>query len=472
MKNNFKGVIGTTQMIVVFIILSATIFGLSCKLPKYIGIFPLYDSSVPAFRSDQVLVWKAPGATPGEFQFNIDSILRAHPNYQVNACSNCDRELALLTGVDAAKALGPVGQLATGGSGGKGSGPQGIGYYWCVNFNIAVNDPIDSLDNPKTPIDLRTKDYSGTPVVVGVLDTGVDTSQLRAAGYLYAGSTKSCLDPRAINGWNFSAKNDDVQDKYKPIGHGATAATLITQQVDKIHKTPVKILPVKIISDDGIANLYDVLCAMLYAKDRGAKIINASFGYYSCPIGDTPIDSGALLFKEYIKHYLTKDHILMIAAAGNYDAFQQLRTCGRIDRSLDKMNFYPASFAGDETMPNVITVTTGAKISSGYAVSPRQNYSPTVVDIATIADKVMGTFNDAYVFENPSLNNSQIEGSSYATPIFTGIVAANYDALVAVISSGQFDKTTIIPELVRTGFIQSVPSFTSVRGGNVVKHLR
>jgi len=283
MKNKIKNGLFLPQVIF-------TLFGfltvVSCNKINYRVSYPTTDPNYQPYNGNQVLVWKAPDATTSDFRNDLDSILNRHPGYTAGFCSNCDNNLVIISGPAASQALGPVGQLATGGSGGRPSGPSGggAGYYWGVNFIVTVNDPIDSSElNDKRLTAIKPTTFSESPVAVAVLDTGVDSAGLRRSGDLYIGTDSSCLNHFAQNGWNFPDNTPAVEDHYHPLqGHGSTVSRLILEEVQAIHKTPVKILPVKIISDHGSAKLFDVLCALAYAKDRGAKIINASFGYYSC----------------------------------------------------------------------------------------------------------------------------------------------------------------------------------------------
>jgi hypothetical protein len=230
-------------------------------------------------------------------------------------------------------------------------------------------------------------------------------------------------------------------------------------------------LPVKIISKDGVANLYDILCALKYAKNRGANIINASFGYYSPKIGTGKIkeDTASILFKNFLIDYFDTSKILMVAAAGNQDDINEnpiYNPSNSADkRDLDKVNFYPASFA--EVIPNIIAVTTVRR--SPASVSPHQNFSRHIVDIGVNADIIDS---DHYYFFNPRVTPPQytVEGSSFATPIATGKIAANYYLLSGILSTSPINKNAILTKLGTNHLLDNgVSPFTGkIKGGNIM----
>ena len=159
---------------------------------------------------------------------------------------------------------------------------------------------------------------------------------------------------------------------------------------------------------------------------------------------------------------------LLVAAGGNRDDDQQIEACGTITRNLDEIDFYPASFAKDTSMKNVIAVTTISEESvNPGSVSPRQNFSKNVVDIGVHADQVNG---QAYSIRNTRFQNYFIEGSSYATPIVTGIIAANYKMLTRNIADIK-NKYLIIDNLKSQNILKNRSDFDGlIKGGNVASH--
>jgi len=438
---------------------------------------------IPPDTTQQIVVWRMPGNDDTHLNSWLDSISnKCGPLQIMLPCSHCDSSLMLLTGAG-------IQTFIQGEGGGKGGtnpcdptkqncGPSGDGdtLYWSVNYPVAMNPQIDNphdgnLDtlngtNSDSPLVFRTVPIAAgasAPIItVAVFDTGVDSAELSNAGYLYQNSAPSCLSPRANNGWNFPGNNNAVNDDYQRPGefpgHGGAVTKLIVEQVRYYAKDNVRILPVKTHSHNGSSDLFSILCGFAYAKQRGARIINASFGYYAPKTSSAFYDPSSILFKKYIQYYLTRNNILLIAAAGNRndqqenDAFTAAglpipSATGFDFRNLDNINFYPASFAADPDLPNVISVTTVSDATNTYA--PDQNYSANVVDLGVNADRIGTNF---YYFQNPLYSNRYCSGSSYATPIVTGIITSLYTGLNTDISAQPFNKQAFLRDLLITPY--------------------
>lgn len=426
------------------------------------------------YDTNQVIVWRDPDAEV-DFRHLIDSIA-AEKNLTVTYCSNCDSDLALLTGDTALRALKLVAQSPTGGSTG-GGGTKSGGFYWLVNYAMNTTDPFYRNDTVHSK-PVQPKVLAGAPVVVGVLDSGVDTAYLNShfSKYFNAAGSLSCMGSDAGEGWNIADNNRNYKDEYHlPDGHGLVVADLVSEQVQmerarvpRNEETgPAMVLPVRIVNRADSLTLYSVLCGIAYAKKMGAKVINASFGYYSCGP-----DSAAILFGKYIHHYLTNEdpskNIYLVCAAGNSDFEEKRDRCGNgFVMNLDNINFYPASFAAEDTMPNVIAVTT-VSIAGGQ-VSPKQNFSKHVVNIGVDAQAVSA---GNYLFSNPAVDpqstgNNVVEGSSFATPVISGIIAAHYNNLS---DRAKTDKKYLLKELYSKDIISMNPLFDlTIKGCYVVK---
>lgn len=426
-----------------FVAISFSILSSSCHKLDTGEILTHIDGTIydyKPYNDSQIIVWKAPGATDQSFRNWLHDFEASHPPSDSAWCSDCDSSLIMLSGPNIAAFVS--GQTVGGGSR-SGGGPHGEpDVFWSFNYNIESDDPIFESSDTAT-IALKTSSYSDSTVTVAVFDTGVDSTYLREANYLYNNENLSCLNSRANNGWDFIYNDTQLQDDYHlPEEHGANVSRLIVAQVERFKQNNVAILPVKTHDKSGRSKLFDILCGLAYAKERGAKIINASFGFYSPKNPQPGVDSSVLLFKEFIRYYLTNNNILLIAAAGNLDSEQQKAACrcSSVTRDLGRINFYPASFAAEPDMYNVIAVTTTDR--QGNVVSSLQNYSPFVVDIGVRADEEFGMH---YVFANPRIQHEGIEGSSYATPIVTGIICSQYSKIINQLntSGGFFTKDNI-----------------------------
>ena len=71
------------------------------------------------------------------------------------------------------------------------------------------------------------------------------------------------------------------------------------------------------------------------------------------------------------------------------------------------------------------------------------------MDIGVDAESING---DHYYFRNPRVKNGFSEGSSFATPIVTGILCAHYNLIMENISPNSFNKDVILGFLLRQNF--------------------
>ncbi len=135
-------------------------------------------------------------------------------------------------------------------------------------------------------------------VIVAVLDTGVDHKH-------------NFLKDRLIEGYNFIDDNKNTMDVHS---HGTHVAGILADSTNR----NIKIMPVKVLGDDGIGSDFAVGSGIYYAVDMGADIINMSLG----GLGHSPYVAEAIEFA------ISKD-ILVVVGAGN--------------ESRDTKDYYPAS---------------------------------------------------------------------------------------------------------------------------------
>lgn len=134
------------------------------------------------------------------------------------------------------------------------------------------------------------------PVIVAVIDSGIDLDHPEFAG-------------RLLPGHNFIAPESPPIDDF---GHGTHVAGLIGAAVNNTIgiaglSPKVKILPYKTLNQSGAGRLTDVVQAICRAVDDGADIINLSL---TSPKQDTDDYQAAF-------DYADQNDVLMIAAAGN-----------------------------------------------------------------------------------------------------------------------------------------------------------
>ena len=152
--------------------------------------------------------------------------------------------------------------------------------------------------------DTTTGDSS---VIIGILDTGIDTLHPDLMGNIWN------------HGWNFVDGNNNVDDD---AGHGTHCAGTIGAATDNTIGVAgvcwkCKLLPVKVLNNNGSGTYSNIAMGITYAADSGAKVINMSLGGYAY----------SSLWQDALTNAYTT--AVLVAAAGN-------------DAKSD--SFYPAAF--------------------------------------------------------------------------------------------------------------------------------
>ena len=102
-----------------------------------------------------------------------------------------------------------------------------------------------------------------TPVVVAVLDTGIDFNHPAFAG-------------RLVPGYDFIGQDNDPSEEGNPqigpYGHGTHVAGIIAMVAPE-----AKIMPLRVLNVQGRTNSFIVARAVEYAVAHGAKVLNLSF---------------------------------------------------------------------------------------------------------------------------------------------------------------------------------------------------
>lgn len=175
-------------------------------------------------------------------------------------------------------------------------------------------------------------------LTVAVLDTGVDINHPELAGHFLLNEAECAGDrnidndnntlPGDCHGWNFTSAIDapEAKNVTDRDGHGTHVAGIIAAQMNKIGVSGVapwvKILPVKVIkdseSDSAVATSESFARGIMYAVDRGAKIVNLSLGWPRALETD--------FLRKSIAYALAHD-VLLVAAAGNNNSNEPIFPC-------------------------------------------------------------------------------------------------------------------------------------------------
>jgi subtilisin family serine protease len=163
-----------------------------------------------------------------------------------------------------------------------------------VAENIKQGTPVGSSALKLMGGEIIGKGRDGDGILVAVLDTGVDDSNPSLTGQTFGGYD-------IVNDMAF------VTDKN---GHGTACASLIAGKGGEggvLGAAPkAKILPVKVMDDSGKSDGFAIAKGIVYAVEKGAKIINLSLGTTSeTTLLDSAID------------YALGKGVLIVAASGN-----------------------------------------------------------------------------------------------------------------------------------------------------------
>ncbi|HMG07417.1 MAG TPA: S8 family serine peptidase, partial [Mucilaginibacter sp.] len=189
---------------------------------------------------------------------------------------------------------------------GTGPGTRTVGESYSLNFL----SKIPRHHWGRKPYPYTNPSAKEEIVTIAVLDTGIDLS-IVDEGYISNNFQNKpgyeCFSD-AVNGWNFVDDNGDINDD-NPGRHGSLVTQFIIKGFENSAKS-VKIIPLKTHDRNGNGDLFKIFCAIYYAIAKGAKIINASWGFYYYE--EAPIKQLNALIAT-----LKDEGILFITAAGN-----------------------------------------------------------------------------------------------------------------------------------------------------------
>ena len=230
-------------------------------------------------------------------------------------------------------------------------------------------------------------------IVIGILDTGIDSTHKDLAGCIYTNTKEipgngidddnnGYIDD--IHGWDFSNDDASIYDSAITDAHGTYVAGIIAASANNggIAGTApgIKVMPLKFIhGNTGYTS--DAIEAIEYAVNMGVKIINCSFGGTD--------DNQAL------QDAMANSGILFVCAAGN-----------RGDDTAVKP-VYPAAF----DINNVISV---AAIDSKGLLPSFSSYGCNV-DVAAPGTSIIST--------KPDNDYDYFSGTSVSAAFVTGVAA-------------------------------------------------
>jgi subtilisin family serine protease len=254
---------------------------------------------------------------------------------------------------------------------------------------------------------------SATPMLVAVVDSGVDVTHPDLAGAIWANPKEVAGDGRYddgngyvddVFGWNFVNGSNNTLDNN---GHGTFVAGIIAAQThDVIGIAGVnpwaRILPVKVTDFDNKGDHLHLAQGIYYAAEMGARVINVSVGGKKLPRGE-----------QYAIDFAVKKGALVVVAAGN--------------DGIDIADFSPAG------INSVITVAATDDADKRAAFSNhgvKVDISAPGVDILSLRARgtdLMALYDKAY---KPGANvvgqdgmHYRLSGTSFAAPFVSGVAS-------------------------------------------------
>ncbi len=228
------------------------------------------------------------------------------------------------------------------------------------NIRTEVPKTVDELpmlgpDRPLVPVQKRGLEMVkcndpagqaafGRSVTVALLDTGVDDRH-------------PDLVDRTLNGYNFV---DDTTLTADSHSHGTACAGIVvgaglTEESVRGLAPAAYILPVKVMNENGKGESFAVVEGIVYAVDRGAKVINLSIG----------TRGSSKILREAID-YANEHGAIVVASAGNdgkesvlFPAnYKDVICVGAVDGNLNHAPFSNFGDAVDIAAPGVGVYTT------------------------------------------------------------------------------------------------------------------
>jgi len=283
--------------------------------------------------------------------------------------------------------------------------PSGDILYISNNNRIVDNDTLRNAvsEKPTAIKGVIGVDPKNGDNILGILDTGLDTTRFSPSiGKLIWKPAPGKPQYNFVTG----VVNDYFDNNHGKHGTGVTALAL--HQMVGMDTILPRIMVLKVLDGDKSGTTFTVSCGLSYAIKNGARILNASLGYYET---NGVVDS---VFRHYIEMATTLKSrpITVFAAAGNTSVIDPSSVCNDAPASNELVTrrlFYPACFS--QEFSNLITV---AGVNKATGVCSYQNFSSTFVNYG-----VKNVANCCF-FKVPVLQNA-VTGSSFATPVVAGM---------------------------------------------------
>lgn len=294
-----------------------------------------------------------------------------------------------------------------------------------------LNPPLTTTCKTSSDYQFAATDIGSSTVRVAILDTGLECNESPTPVFSHP-YLRAFVD--ATSSRSFSMTNW-VNDKH---GHGTAVASIIVRTFyGTASAGNCKIIPIKVLDNEGKGNLFNLIRGIDHAIEKNVDIINMSIVSpdKSAYGKETPIQ---LALKN-----ASSRNILVVSAAGN-DGIN-------IDEPANTV--YPACVQSDnQIVVGAAKCADGKAEFSNYGKGSVDVFAPGVsISVAQLTWREGGRFRMG-------------DGTSYATPIVTGMAAVlrskltvrNYKTLKCAILNGAI-PVSAFASYCKTGAVINVP---------------
>jgi subtilisin family serine protease len=282
-------------------------------------------------------------------------------------------------------------------------------------------------------------------LIVAIIDTGVAYNHPDLSGNMWDGT--NCVDENgaALGGCNhgYDFEDNDKTPLPDSSSHGTHVAGTIAALMNN-NKGTIGVAPhTKIMALKSSLTTAEIVKAISFAQNNGAKIINASWGGSA---DDTVMKSAIDGFNG-----------LFIAAAGNGDS-------NGIGMNNDSTPMYPCAFDS----PNIICV---AATDQNDALASFSNYGATTVDVGAPGTNIYSTVADTTVVNEtfdeltaPAIPTGWVRGgtgNNWGTYSFGGSVGNVLYADLAYPYANNADTNVTSPQYSLIGYTGASISFAT-----------
>jgi thermitase len=316
------------------------------------GMFPTH-----AISAASPSPWDSPDAIPGELVVGFQTSLQA-ASFRAAAGMEVAAGNRGLHRLNASLLQVPPGQEEKFAR--EVAAQPGVEYVepnYIVKADLIPNDPLWPQQygpaNIQAPAAWDTTTGS-SDVIVAVLDSGIDSSHPEFAG-------------RILPGWDFV---DDDSDPEDGCGHGTHVSGILAAEGNNGQGIAglawqTSVMPVRVLGDTCSGSTADVANALVWAVERGARVINLSLG---TPVPSTLLENGT--------YYAYSHGAALFAAAGNTGggfiyypaAYSWVMAVGATDASNTRASFSNTGAALDLMAPGVNILSTTPQGSFYYQI--------------------------------------------------------------------------------------------------------